>query len=68
MKRSWFAAPYAVWSVMFTIVPLVFVCYYAFTTKSGDFTIDNFTKIVQCIPRCLWTASGWRFTARCCAC
>lgn len=50
MKRSWFAAPYAVWSVMFTIVPLVFVCYYAFTTKSGDFTVDNFTKIVQYTP------------------
>ena len=50
MKRSWFAAPYAVWSVMFTIVPLVFVCYYAFTTKSGDFTVDNFTKMVQYTP------------------
>lgn len=50
MKRSWFAAPYAVWSVMFTVVPLVFVCYYAFTTKSGDFTVDNFTKIVQYTP------------------
>jgi spermidine/putrescine transport system permease protein len=47
VKRSWFAAPYAVWSVLFTIVPLVFVCYYAFTTKSGEFTLENMTKITQ---------------------
>ena len=37
MKRSWFAAPYAIWMLLFTIVPLVFVCYFAFTTKSGAF-------------------------------
>ena len=50
MKRSWFATPYAIWCVMFTIVPLLFVCYYAFTTKSGAFTLDNLTKITQYTP------------------
>ena len=50
MKRSWYAAPYAIWSVMFTVVPLIFVCYYAFTTKSGAFTFDNLTKITQYTP------------------
>ena len=47
MKRSWYAAPYALWMVLFTVVPLLFVCYYAFTTPSGAFTLDNFSKIAQ---------------------
>ena len=50
MKRSWFATPYAIWCVMFTIVPLLFVCYYAFTTKTGDFTLANITKIFDYTP------------------
>lgn len=45
MKRSWLATPYAIWMLMFTLVPLVFVVYYAFTTKSGDGTIQNFAKV-----------------------
>ncbi len=47
MKRSWYASPYALWMLMFTVVPLLFVCYYAFTTPSGAFTLDNFSKIAQ---------------------
>ena len=47
MKRSWYASPYALWMVLFTVVPLLFVCYYAFTTPSGAFTLDNFSKIAQ---------------------
>lgn len=50
MKRSWYAAPYALWMLMFTVVPLLFVCYYAFTTKSGAFTVDNMTKIFDYTP------------------
>ena len=44
MKRSWFASPYAVWMVMFTLAPLLFVAYYAFTDTTGAFTIANITK------------------------
>ena len=47
MKRSWYASPYALWMVLFTVVPLLFVCYYAFTDASGAFTTANFTKIAQ---------------------
>ena len=50
MKRSWYATPYALWMLMFTVVPLLFVCYYAFTTKSGDFTLLNITKIFDYTP------------------
>ena len=45
MKRQWYATPYALWMLMFTIVPLIFVVYYAFTGGSGAFTLANFEKI-----------------------
>jgi len=50
MKRSWYATPYALWMLMFTIVPLLFVCYYAFTTPEGAFTVDNIAKIFTYSP------------------
>lgn len=50
MKRSWYATPYALWMLMFTIVPLLFVCYYAFTTADGAFTLDNIGKIFTYSP------------------
>ena len=37
--------PYLVWSVLFIIAPLVMVAYYAFTDKTGAFTLDNFAQI-----------------------
>lgn len=41
MKRSIFAAPYALWMAIFTIMPVVFIVYYAFTDKSGAFSMAN---------------------------
>ncbi|MEE1200192.1 MAG: ABC transporter permease [Christensenellales bacterium] len=50
MKRSWYAAPYALWMMMFTVVPLLFVCYYALTTRTGDFTLENVGRIIRYAP------------------
>ena len=50
MKRQWYATPYALWMLIFTIVPLLFVCYYAFTTPEGAFTLDNIAKIFTYSP------------------
>ncbi|MDO4618519.1 MAG: ABC transporter permease [Clostridia bacterium] len=36
--------PYSVWSLLFIIVPLVFVAYYAFTDESFRFTTENITR------------------------
>ncbi len=47
MKRSYYASPYAVWMVMFTVVPLLFVVYFAFTGRDGAFTLDNFEKFCR---------------------
>lgn len=36
--------PYSVWSLLFVIVPLFFVAYYAFTDNSFSFTTENITR------------------------
>ena len=36
------AAPHVVWSVLFIVVPLIFVAYYAFTDREFAFTLENF--------------------------
>ena len=40
-KQSLLSAPYLVWMVIFTVVPLAIVMYYAFTTRTGEFTLAN---------------------------
>lgn len=34
--------PYLLWMVVFTLIPLVMVVYYAFTDSSGNFTLQSF--------------------------
>lgn len=41
------AAPHLVWSALFIIAPLIFVVYYAFTDKNGEFTFGNITELAQ---------------------
>ncbi|MFI3253227.1 MAG: ABC transporter permease [Eubacteriales bacterium] len=44
-RLSYLAAPYIVWMGIFVIAPILMVVYYAFTTSTGDFTLDNFVKM-----------------------
>ncbi len=37
-------APYSLWSVLFIVVPLLFVAYYAFTDNNFRFTTQNITR------------------------
>lgn len=37
--------PYAVWSALFIIVPLIMVVYFALTDKTGAFTVSNLAEI-----------------------
>ena len=37
-------APYSVWAVLFIVVPLLFVAYYAFTDQNFHFTTENLTR------------------------
>ena len=38
-------SPYIFWSVLFIIVPLLMVAYYALTDSSGAFTLDNLSHL-----------------------
>ena len=37
-------APYSIWALLFVVVPLVFVAYYAFTDNQFGFTTENVTR------------------------
>ena len=37
-------APYSVWALIFNLVPLVFVAYYAFTDVNFQFTLENIQR------------------------
>ena len=37
-------APYGAWAVLFILVPLVFIAYYAFTDENFRFTFENITR------------------------
>lgn len=41
------AAPHVMWAILFIIAPLLFVVYYAFTDKDGNFTFDNIAELAQ---------------------
>ena len=37
-------APYSIWALLFVLVPLIFVAYYAFTDNSFAFTTEHITR------------------------
>lgn len=41
------SSPYLVWSIIFIIVPLIMVMYYAFTDANGIFTFNNIDEILK---------------------
>ncbi|MBQ4312767.1 MAG: ABC transporter permease, partial [Clostridia bacterium] len=44
-KSSLLAAPFALWALIFTVVPLGMVVYFAFTGDDGKFTFANIVEI-----------------------
>ena len=44
MKNKLLAGPYLLWMVVFTLIPLGIVVYYAFTDGDGNFTLDNLAR------------------------
>lgn len=41
------SAPYTVWMTIFIILPMLLVGYFAFTDKSGSFTLENLLSVGQ---------------------
>ena len=51
MKNKLLAGPYLLWMVVFTLIPLGIVVYYAFTdSMTGGFTLDNLSRIGIYLP------------------
>lgn len=54
------SAPYLVWMVIFIVVPLLMVAYFAFTDGSGNFTLDYVANVAQysnIFVRSIWLAA-----------
>ena len=45
MSKKALSIPFIVWIICGTVVPLIVVVYYGFTTKTGEFTFDNILAI-----------------------
>lgn len=58
MKNRWLSGPYVVWMLLFTIIPLGVVVYFALTDSvTGNFTLQNLADIVDFLPtflRSIW--------------
>ncbi len=50
MKSRLIAAPYVFWMTVFVVAPLILVTFFAFTDKSGRFTVDNFALMTDFGP------------------
>lgn len=43
-KRKYLSIPYFLFLILFVVVPILFIVYYAFTNKGGAFTFSNLAK------------------------
>lgn len=44
-KNKAIAAPYLIWMIIFILIPLLLVIYFAFTDRNGQFTLSNLTSL-----------------------
>lgn len=47
MKCKGIAVPYVIWMAIFVVAPLLIIVFYAFTSQSGGFTLENFSTMAQ---------------------
>ena len=50
IMRSIAAAPHVFWSILFIILPLIIVVYYAFTDSEGSFSFENILSLADYAP------------------
>ena len=55
-------APYGAWAVLFILVPLVFVAYYAFTDENFHFTFENIGRFFTTTSQITGADGGTRTT------
>ena len=66
MKSKFLAGPYIAWMVIFTVVPLGMVVYFAFSGTDGGFSLENFTHAAEYFPTFL--RSVWYALVACAIC
>lgn len=47
LTKRLLGAPYVLWAVLFTVIPLLIVVYYAFTDSDGAFTFNNIAALKE---------------------
>ena len=50
IMQSIAAAPHVFWAILFIVLPLIIVVYYAFTDDYGQFSFDNITSLTEYGP------------------
>ena len=50
VKSRWASFPYIIWMILFTIIPLAMIVYFAFTDGDGGFSFANAQKAAAHIP------------------
>ena len=48
--RSIAAAPHVFWAILFIVLPLIIVAFYAFTDADGNFSFENITSLAEYGP------------------
>ena len=67
MRTKLISAPYTIWMTLFIIVPMGLVAFFAFTDKSGAFTLDNIARVGQysnVFLRSIWLGALATFISR----
>ncbi len=60
MKKKLIASPYIVWMIVFIVVPIAMVAYFAFTDEAGRFTLEYISDVAQysnIFVRSIWLAA-----------
>lgn len=60
MKIKLISAPYLIWMIIFILVPLIMIGYFAFTDGDGHFTLQYVSDVAQYTPifiRSIWLAA-----------
>ena len=50
IKAKWASYPYIIWMILFTIIPLAMIVYFAFTNSDGGFSLENLGQSAVHIP------------------
>lgn len=60
LSTSLISSPYILWMIIFIVVPLIMVAYFAFTTADGQFTLENIKAVGEysnIFIRSIWLAA-----------